>query len=578
MEGIDWNGAYEKARNFGTGLAEFLNGLFEGYNGKTLFGEVGKTIASALNTVVYSALSFGETFDFKQFGYNIADGINNFFRTFDFGSLAQTLNVWVDGIKDAIKTIIKETDWGEVLNGLKDFFENLEIDTVGVIIGAVVLKKILKVSVAKSALLFVGNKISEKLVAAIAAKLGVEATWSSVFGGIGAAISGAIANAGGISGLLTLDMAALVGETGFATAGLLAGAAFIGGIIASIGGWNFGQWLNEKITGEKIELSFTDQFKDALSSFTDGSWQEALKLWRDDIAENLAQLTVDTQTKFDEIKINVSKKVSDIWTDVSGKWDSLRQDVSGANLLIKQDIDDMLTKTAGNIDYWYTNDIAPWFTKEKWKNVGQGIKDGITGIWSDFVSWWQGTAIGNWWNNNVAPWFSKEKWNFSGIKDGVSSAFQGAIEAIKQKWNSFANTLNSILKINIQPVIVSGKTIFSGGVLNLGVIPTFAQGGFPEDGWFRASQGEMLGKFDNGQSVVANNNQITDGISAAVQRGNQQMIGYMQEEIVELRKQNEFLMQIASKSFGITKEQIGENARSWAMEYTMRTGNEAYSF
>ena len=227
---------------------------------------------------------------------------------------------------------------------------------------------------------------------------------------------------------------------------------------------------------------------------------------------------------------------------------------------------------------WWNNNVAPWFTKEKWKNVGQGIKDGITGIWSDFVSWWQGTAIGNWWNNNVAPWFSKEKWNFSGIKDGVSSAFQGAIEAIKQKWNSFANTLNSILKINIQPVIVSGKTIFSGGVLNLGVIPTFAQGGFPEDGWFRASQGEMLGKFDNGQSVVANNNQITDGISAAVQRGNQQMIGYMQEEIVELRKQNEFLMQIAGKSFGITKEQIGENARSWAMEYTMRTGNEAYSF
>ena len=126
--------------------------------------------------------------------------------------------------------------------------------------------------------------------------------------------------------------------------------------------------------------------------------------------------------------------------------------------------------------------------------------------------------------------------------------------------------------------MISGKTVFSGGTLNLGQIPTFANGGFPEDGWFRASHGEIMGQFDNGQSVVANNNQITDGISAAVQRGNQQMIGYMQEEIVELRKQNEFLMQIASKSFGITKEQIGENARSWAMEYTMRTGNEAYSF
>ena len=45
---------------------------------------------------------------------------------------------------------------------------------------------------------------------------------------------------------------------------------------------------------------------------------------------------------------------------------------------------------------------------------------------------------------------------------------------------------------------------------------TYAQGGFPEDGWFRASHGEMIGKFDNGQSVVANNKQITDGISQAV--------------------------------------------------------------
>lgn len=45
---------------------------------------------------------------------------------------------------------------------------------------------------------------------------------------------------------------------------------------------------------------------------------------------------------------------------------------------------------------------------------------------------------------------------------------------------------------------------------------TYANGGFPEDGWFRASHGEMMGKFDNGKSVVANNKQITNGISEAV--------------------------------------------------------------
>lgn len=44
----------------------------------------------------------------------------------------------------------------------------------------------------------------------------------------------------------------------------------------------------------------------------------------------------------------------------------------------------------------------------------------------------------------------------------------------------------------------------------------FEKGGFPEDGWFRANHGEIMGKFDNGQSVVANNQQITEGIAQAV--------------------------------------------------------------
>ena len=44
----------------------------------------------------------------------------------------------------------------------------------------------------------------------------------------------------------------------------------------------------------------------------------------------------------------------------------------------------------------------------------------------------------------------------------------------------------------------------------------FRNGGFPEDGWFRASHGEIMGRFDNGQSVVASNEQITNGIAQAV--------------------------------------------------------------
>lgn len=46
----------------------------------------------------------------------------------------------------------------------------------------------------------------------------------------------------------------------------------------------------------------------------------------------------------------------------------------------------------------------------------------------------------------------------------------------------------------------------------------YASGGFPEDGFFFANHNEMVGKFSNGKTAVANNDQIVDGISAGVAR------------------------------------------------------------
>lgn len=47
----------------------------------------------------------------------------------------------------------------------------------------------------------------------------------------------------------------------------------------------------------------------------------------------------------------------------------------------------------------------------------------------------------------------------------------------------------------------------------------YATGGFPEDGWFRATKGEYLGQFDDGTSYVANNRQVTDGVAQGVKSG-----------------------------------------------------------
>lgn len=71
----------------------------------------------------------------------------------------------------------------------------------------------------------------------------------------------------------------------------------------------------------------------------------------------------------------------------------------------------------------------------------------------------------------------------------------------RSEYNRFANDANK-----------------SGGI-NIPRISAYANGGFPEEGPFYMNRGEIAGKFGNGKSVVANNQQITDGIKYAVMDG-----------------------------------------------------------
>jgi len=48
------------------------------------------------------------------------------------------------------------------------------------------------------------------------------------------------------------------------------------------------------------------------------------------------------------------------------------------------------------------------------------------------------------------------------------------------------------------------------------IVKKFANGGYLEDGLFTMNRGEIAGKFDNGKSVVANNQQISDGFAKAI--------------------------------------------------------------
>lgn len=128
LNDIDWESIYMGAINFGKGLADFLNGLIS----PELFGAVGKTIAGSLNTALYFLNSFGETFDWKDFGLSIATGINNFFSTFDFKTLAHTLNVWANGILDTALEAVKNTDFKEIGKAIGTFISELDLPDLAI--------------------------------------------------------------------------------------------------------------------------------------------------------------------------------------------------------------------------------------------------------------------------------------------------------------------------------------------------------------------------------------------------------------------------------------------------------------
>lgn len=137
MKSIDWDSVYNAADTFGTGFASFLNGLLVDSD---LVPMLGQTLAGAMNTALHAMYSFGITFDFSGFGQRIGESVNNFFKTFDFGLLADSIDAWVQGIWHTIASAVKTINWKEVFKGVYTFFEHLDIETVELIIGAVTIK------------------------------------------------------------------------------------------------------------------------------------------------------------------------------------------------------------------------------------------------------------------------------------------------------------------------------------------------------------------------------------------------------------------------------------------------------
>lgn len=124
--GIEWDKIYAKASGFGSGLAEFLNGLFsEDKKGNSVFTATADVIAGALNTAIFASKGFTDKFKFETFGRNLAHGFNRFFKKFKWKKCAEAINGWVDGFWKFVHGFFDDLSWKDIFNGLKTFLTNL---------------------------------------------------------------------------------------------------------------------------------------------------------------------------------------------------------------------------------------------------------------------------------------------------------------------------------------------------------------------------------------------------------------------------------------------------------------------
>lgn len=115
--------------------------------------------------------------------------------------------------------------------------------------------------------------------------------------------------------------------------------------------------------------------------------------------------------------------------------------------------------------------------------------------------------------------------NWDTMVEKVKGIANSIVEIVEKMINAIVHGINAIGdKIGDKLSNISFPSWLGGGSFSLKIphlsdvsLPRFKNGGFPkENGVFMANSTEMLGKFSNGKTAVANNEQITEGIARAV--------------------------------------------------------------
>ena len=406
LEKINWGSVYGVANNFGTGFAQFLNGLIT----PRLFGDVGMTIAGALNTAIYTALSFGETFDWNNLGDSIAEGINKFFSTFDFASAAEAVNTWAKGLFGTVKAAVANIDWWEVYSGINDFFKNIDVSTVAIVIGALTIKKIgsiiIEAHIFKTIASVIGAEISSSIAAVISSKLGLD-----------------IAKGSGLS-------------TAFLELGKRMGSTFMKGFKALFG--------SEASTSALASINPIITAITGITSIIGGAITAVV---------NFFAMWKDGFSWLNEILMNVGIAIAAIGAVILGVAAApaaiaaaVVAAVATIAIVVKEHWSEICDTFSKAGEWFGTNVITPITTyfQDLWKNVSGYFNN----LWSDISGIWK--SVSGWFSDNVIePIVSF----FTGLATRVQQIFEGLWIIIQAVWITVSEIFNTYVVTPIMELV-----------------------------------------------------------------------------------------------------------------------------
>lgn len=537
--------------NFGLSIANGINGFFENFD----FALLAKTINAWVQGIYTMLTTAIKNVSWKD----ILKGITDFLSNLDI----KTVEIIVDTL--LIKKII-----------------SLKLGSVALaFIGKSLSKAIAQAIASRIELLIEGLFSGLSLGDAITAAFGTGAVdLLATIGSAFSAIAGTILSIVNFvkmlkDGFSWINEILMVIGVALATVGaILAGVAalpavIVGAIVAAVAtivvvvkdNWNaicelfstVGDWFNVNVIKPVVSF-FKDMWK-TISGFFGSLWKDIVTVWQgaskwfsSTVIEPIVGFFKGFATRAQQIFQGIWIIIQAIWIAASGWFNNnVITPISNLFNFLKTFIQTTI-QTAKDFVFSTWQGVASWFSGtviQPISNFFNMLKAGITSALSTaknfVISTWQ--SVAGWFNGNVISPItncfnimkngitSAFNYVWSSIKGGVTGAMNYVISKIENGVNFVVSGINSLLRGFNKVVSMAAKVAGTnwGGVSLVPKvhIPRLASGGiFPrgEDGMAFINHNELVGKFSNGRNVVANNQQITEGIKQAVMEGMAQVM------------------------------------------------------